>query len=239
MAVTARFPWVAASAAAAVGVLVAVVLLPIPDEVNKHAGADGLPTLGLMRMSAETANELLAERLAAYDPAPLFIPSAMNSDGAAITAVSHSGGRGPFAELGTASMHTSAVDFSTTVKIPASPIEALAATGRGDGALGLERTDEPEAATVERGGRVEVVAVEGGAVVTRLSLPAEANGAVVEGQPLELLGAVTPAGLLGECVVTVSSGSSEVDEYYHSLLQSKVLIGVRLPVGFYTFRIGL
>ena len=78
MAKEARFPWVAVSAVVAFVLIGIVAMLPLPHEAQRVERKGHLPRLGLTQISPDRATELLIEQIVAYDPAPLFIPSAMN-----------------------------------------------------------------------------------------------------------------------------------------------------------------
>ena len=57
-------------------------------------------------------------------------------------------------------------------------------------------------------------------------------------QPAEFLIAVTPAGLLGRPVETVSSDVEDVDVFFRDYLARTLRLGERLPPGFYRVVVG-
>jgi hypothetical protein len=65
-----------------------------------------------------------------------------------------------------------------------------------------------------------------------LALPAE------DWQPFELMGVVSRSGQVGELVVTSSSGSEEIDDFFRFHLKKNMRIDDRLRPGFYVLRIG-
>ena len=233
-----RFPWVAASAVVAVAVVSVVTWLQLPVEEGAKDAAVALPALVLTQIDPSRSKELIAEQLAAYDPAPLFIPSPMNSNEPALTDNARSGAGGPFAELPPELTKTGPMAFQSPVPIPKSPVEGLRLTERTEAPLALARADTPVGPLKTRLGQLQAVGAVDGAVVMVLDLPPSADLPEADWQPLELMGAVTRAGLAGDLVVTTSSGSDEIDEYFRSHLKKTVRIGERLPAGFYEFRVG-
>lgn len=232
-----RFPWVAVSAAVAAIVIAAMVALPLPVESPRVTQPEKLPSLGLTRISRDNATELLMEQIVAYDPAPMFIPSAMNSSAPELPA--GPGELGPFADIPSRFSRSAPLGFPAAVKIPSNPVEALKRSAQSEDLLALGLTDGFSGNTLTATASVEVVRLGEGAIVLALDMPNSNGTAAVDWQPLELIGAVRRTGLVGELVVSISSGSSEIDDNFRSLLRENVLIGDRLPVGFYTFRIGL
>ena len=238
MSVNERFPWVPVSAVVAMVLVAAVITIRLPDDVVDVRPVGGLPVLGLTRIDPTQANELFAEQLAAYDPAPLFIPSAMNSNGPALPSGIRPGALGPFSDPPALFVRTAPLAFPIAGKLPASPVDGLKLTELPDAPLGFALAEQSVSDQGRTGGAVEVVRVGGDSIVFAMGLPGKEELPEVDWQPLELLGAVTGTGLTGELVVNVSSGSSEMDDYFRSLLKKNALIASRLPVGFYLFRIG-
>ena len=231
-----RFPWVGAGALAAIVVVMAAAGLELPSDRPVAAARATLPALALAR--AGQPGELLAEQLAAYDPAPLFVPSRMGSNDAVLPEAARPGVGGPFAALPPELTKTGPLEFPSPVVIPRTPVEGLRLTERADSPLSLQRTDTVGEGLAKRMARVDAVQADTGRVVLSVSLPMSADLPQTDWQPLELLGAVTRSGLAGDLVVTGSSGVDEIDEYFRSHLRKNVRIGERLPVGFYVFRVG-
>ncbi len=238
MAATQRFPWVGVSAVVALALIGVVAGLRLPESVDVSAEKQALPSLILTRTGPEASAELLAEQLAAYDPTPMFIPSVMNSSTPAIPPAARPGAGGPFAALPPDLIKTGVLRFPSLVSIPANPVGGLRLTERSDAALVMGRMDTVGEGLSLRSGRIEAVALNRAQVSLTLDLPAGLKVPGGDWQPLELVGAVTRAGLVGELVVTVSSGSEEIDDFFRFHLKKNVRIDARLRPGFYAFRVG-
>jgi len=238
MPVQKRFPWVSVSAVVATLLIGSVAMLPSVGEGPSVAQPAKLPALGLARISGGEATELLTEKILAYDPAPLFIPTAMNCNEADLPAGIRPGSEGPFDELPTRFTRIAPLNFPSKLKAPGNPIEGLGRTGGDNALLAMDRTDGVAARNEGASVIIEVLKVGEGDWVAAGELSAAPVVGFEDWQPLELMGAVTREGFVGELVVTASSGSSEIDDNFRSLLRKNVLFGGRLSVGFYTFRVG-
>lgn len=104
--------------------------------------------------------------------------------------------------------------------------------------LAIGRTDEKGGGLAPRIGRLEAIELGGKQVALEADLTGDAQAPVGDWQPLELMGAVTRSGVVGDLVVTSSSGSDEIDAFFRSHLRKNMRIGERLAAGFYAFRIG-
>lgn len=231
-----RFPWIAVSALAAVGVFGAAVCLRLPKNWEQDEIAV-LPALRLTRAKSPS-KELLAEKLAAYDPSPLFMPSPMSSNEPTLPEEARAGFTGPFAPLNPTLTKKGLIQFPAPVAVPKTPVDGLRLTERTDAAMALAREDTDTTPLPERLGQVEAVSVASGRVALVLELPLPDDHPEGDWQPMELMGAVTKAGLAGALVITSSSGSDEIDGYFRSHLKKNVRFGERLPEGFYAFRVG-
>lgn len=238
MALKERFPWVRVSAVVALVVVVIVASLRIPDFEHAPASETVLPTVGLTQIGPDASAELLAEQLAAYDPTPMFIPSPMTSSDPGIKEEAQAGTGGPFEPLAPDLTKTGPLRFAAPVPVPAGPVEGLRLTERTEAALALGRTELAGEGLSIRAGQIEAIAVDSGRIVFTLNMPAAPDMPRADWQPLELMGAVTRAGLVGELVVTISSGSEEIDGFFRSHLAKNVRIDARLRPGFYVFQVG-
>lgn len=243
MAQTPRFPWVTVSAVVAVGLVSTTAWLQIPIAQTVEQESEPLPVLIMSRPADSADGELLAERLAAYDPTPLFIPSALTSSGLGETVSlrggDSKGGRdGPFRAFPAELIKNGPLPFPSNVPIPVGPLAGLRLTERSDAPLALGRVDDSGKPLARRGGYLEAVAVGSGRVVLSMRLPEAQNFPGGDWQPLELMGSISRSGLTGGLVVTASSGTDEIDAYFRFYLSENVRIGERLPAGSYVFRVG-
>lgn len=232
-----RFPWVAVSAVIAVAVLSAVAWLGVDDGARSSAPLAPQPALGLTRMDGGAAAAVLAEKLAAYDPTPLFLPSMMNAELSLPPAI-HDDVAGPFAPLPPSFAKTGPQRFPAQVAVPPTPVGGLRLTERAEAPLVLARQDSAGGALGGRLGRVEAVEVATGRIAFVADLPISSDQPGDDWQPLELMGAVSRSGVAGKLVVTQSSGSDRVDEFFQGHLMTQVRIGEQLREGIYLLRVG-
>ena len=233
-----RFPWIGVSAVAAFVLLGIVLALPIPEEVRRDERPGNLPAMGLTRISPDQATELLNEEIGAYDPAPLFIPSKMNSSDPELPEGIRPGAKGPFAELPPLYVRNAPLLFPAGVSLPDGPVEELKRTVLVKGMVAMGLVDLEKGEGAKPAIRLEVLRVGSGEQVLAIDIPLVSGLGDGDWQPLELVGAVSREGLVGDLGVALSSGSNEIDNDFRSHLHQNMLIGDRLPKGFYTFRVG-
>lgn len=242
-----RFPWVAAGAAAALLVVGTVAWLQIPaapKSVPSPSGGTALPTLTLTQADGDAGRaasaNALAEKLSAYDPTVLFLPSAMNSGQKVFHPEGPSNDGGPFGDLGPRlvfNAQKAALPFPAVAATPAGPVEALTLIARRDAPV-IGRTDGEGGALPARLASVQAARPEDGRVVMALTLPLSAAAPQTDWRPLELVGAVSSTGLVGDLAVSESSGSAEVDAFFAGQLAKGTRVGERLSPGVYVFRVG-
>lgn len=238
MAKQARFPWVAVSAVVAFVAVAAVAWLEVPQADPDYAKDKPHAGLELTRVEADPEGALLAEQLAAYDPAPMFIPSAMTSSAPALPDEARPEASGPFAAISPELVKTAPLVFPAQVPVPLGAVDGLRAVERADAPLALGRDDLDRRALPTRFAKVEAMLADTGRVVLQFELQRDANAPESDWQPLEFSGAVARSGLVGDLVLTGSSGSEAIDEYIRARLQKTERLGQRLPRGFYVIRVG-
>jgi len=241
MKVKQRFPWIWVSAAAAVLVVGVVAWQQIPAVTPAAKTGKPMPVLGFTRLDPSSQAAVMAEQLAAYDPTPLFLPTDMNSGQKALGSEEKTNAGGPFANLSPQlvfNKEKADVVFPPIVDVPGDPVQGLALTDRREIPMAMGRTDGVGDKLPDRAGYMEVSRAGDGHVVLSMPLPETADRPQGDWQPMQLLGAASRFGLVGGLVVTVSSGSDAVDDYFSARLTRAVRVGERLPSGFYTFRIG-
>ena len=236
-----RFPWVVVAAVAAVVVVGVTAWLQIPVVMPMAKTGMPVPMLGFTRLDPAAAADVITEQLAAYDPTPLFLPTAMNSHGKKLSTEERANAGGPFTDLDPQLVFNkdrANLEFSPIIDVPTSPVRGLALTDCRERPLAMGRTDEVGAALPGRSGFLEAVRVRDNRVVLTLTLPETDKQPEVDWQPMQLLGSVSRFGLVGGLVVTISSGSDAMDDYFNAQLTRVLRVGERLPPGFYTFRVG-
>jgi hypothetical protein len=107
-----------------------------------------------------------------------------------------------------------------------------------DSLLAMGRSDEIHKVLEKSALRLDVLRIYNGDMVLSREFSEVVELSELTWQPIELVGVVSRIGYVGDLVVVVSSGSNEMDDNFRFLLQKNLLVGNRLPVGFYTFRIG-
>lgn len=238
MRVESRFPWVAVSAVVSLLLLAVGMSLQLPDLPSRTQHRVNLPTLGLARITLESSIELLTEKILAYAPAPLFIPTSQNSSEPELAADSLPGVRGPFGDLKVLFYRTAPNYFNASGSASGGPQEGLGRMVFADSLLAMGRSDEIHKVLEKSALRLDVLRIDNGDMVLSREFSEVVELSELTWQPIELVGVVSRIGYVGDLVVVVSSGSNEMDDNFRFLLQKNLLVGNRLPVGFYTFRIG-
>ena len=259
MAQLPRFPWLPVTGAVVLVLLGVGFALRIPE--GEEAGENKpvvLPPLQLSNLDPASAEVLMLEQIAAYDPSPMFLPAPVERLTVAPAAIlpgaagQQKEAGSPFAVLSETLVFQQGVAgivFPTGVTAPVTPAEALRLPARKDIPTSLGRGDVQAARLPARLGRLEVIDAQGGEQVLALDLPAiAANGTAIPGlpvdvatgdwAPLELAVTVNSAGLVGGVSVAGVAVSEETGEFFRSYLAREVRIGDRLRPGFYTLKVG-
>ncbi len=235
-----KFPWGLAGLLSVALIVAAVTWLrlpPLPGPVGPP-GPAAKATAPRLYFAGDSSRQ--NEAMLPYDPTPLFLPTQWNSgQAAAPRALIPESGRlaaaiEPKLNLG----DDFGLQFPATVAVPATPVLGLGLTERGEAPLALGRTDGNLAKLPLRSGFVEAVAVGTGQVVLSQALPAGEGGPDGDWQPLEFMGNVGVAGLVGDLAVVNPSGSAPVDDFFRTKLVQAIHMGERLPPGIYLFRVG-
>jgi hypothetical protein len=183
------------------------------------------------------------ESLALFDKGMLFLPTEFNSSAPALPA---SFRREPGHALEAIPPQLVFPQYEMKVVLPEpiqTPTDAVQVARVGDGPnpfFAMGRINFSYTPLRSRLALLEVLQARTGRTVLSAPLnpmPQEKFPAV-DWQPLEMVVAVEPAGLVGEPTVTSGSGFEEVDRYFRDLLLRQFRLGARLPPGFYTLRIG-
>ncbi len=209
---------------------------------STHAAAAGeLPpasaSLQLVSVGGAAGDPVLAEDVALFDPATLFLPTRWNSSYVA-KAVRDPGAA--FAAYPPKPVFSESAPLLALPEpaVPASPAAALADDPPGVPLLGFGRVAAAVAPLAARGAFMEVVSAAGGRPILAEALTEAAPPPDAPWQPMEFMAAVDAAGLVGPLVATVSSGAAPVDAYFRRYLADTLKIGVRLSPGFYRISVG-
>ena len=218
-----------------VGCVLLLFRMPVPAP---SATGEAKPSVGLVVLGAKSADPLLAERAALFDPTPLFLPTEWSSEHKEYAVSEPGGASHPYPPELTFAVSALSLDLPPPVEMPRSPAEALAGDPPGAPFLGLGRVDLPPGRLQPRGAFVEIVeAGSGRSVFARPVSDANPPGGA-PWQPMEFLAAVDAAGLVGPLVPTLRSGAYEVDNFFQNYLADTLRVGSRLPPGFYRITVG-
>lgn len=212
------------------------VRLPKNTEAKPIQTAISRPPIAITRLGAD-------DSFLFYDPNTLFRPTAITNSDPALPA---SFRREPGHALKAIPERLTFAQYEMKIVLPEpiqTPTDAVQAVGVGDAPnpfFAFGRVNFPFTPLSPRLALLEVLQARTGRTV--LSAPLKASPdekfPAVDWQPLEMVVAVEPAGLVGEPTVTSGSGFEEVDRYFRDLLLRQFRLGARLPPGFYTLRIG-
>ncbi len=192
-----------------------------------------------LRVGGSSDGNLLREQAEYSDPTPLFFPTPQNyGQGRVITALQQQPGEEfknfppsyHFPELKLAAY---GLDKDA---VPVRPADILS---RGDLApfAGFGEVSREFPALSERSGYIEIKSLMNGEITRSLSL-ASVSLPQRDFAPVEFLVAVVPGGLVGEPLLTVSSGSEQVDNFVRDYLVKTLRIGALLEPGKYAVSVG-
>jgi len=192
-----------------------------------------------VRVGGHTEGNLLREQAVYSDPTPLFFPTEQNyGQGREVTALQ----RQPGEEFRT---FPASYQFPEQ-KLPAygvesdvAPARAADMLSRGDLApfAGFGEAGRQLPALASRVGFIEVKSLMSGEIVRSQPL-AEVELPQREFAPVEFLVAVVPGGVIGEPLLTASSGSEQVDTFVRDYLVKALRIGAVLEPGKYAVSVG-
>src|SRR5690606_28715249 len=112
----------AVSAAVALPIVAAAVWLKVPQEREGAAAEGRLPTLAFVRTESGPSAEVLAERMAAYDPTPMFLPVAVDGGEQPLPAGPRDDDEGPFGSIPPALTKSGLVPIDVVTAVPRSPV---------------------------------------------------------------------------------------------------------------------
>ncbi len=175
------------------------------------------------------------------DPTPLFLPTEWNAGESPLPANTLQAPGSSFADypaklqFGESELK---LTFPAAVEVPARPADALGAGKPPAVYLGRDSSGDKQIQLTARKAFVEVMVAVNGQRVFAQSLVDAAPPGGVDWQPLELLVAVDPMGLVGPPIVTESSRVTAVDDYFQNYVVKTLRAGQRLAPGFYRISVG-
>ncbi len=187
----------------------------------------------------QTTDKVIQERTELLDPTPLFIPTEHNygQDGLPARVV-----RQPGQVFGTYDAKLNFADtglskYGTNNDLSTETLPELVTRGNEVPFDGFGQIDQRKSPLAKRAGCIEVKSLGDGhlylsEVIAQLKMP------VVEYAPAEFLVAVSPAGLIGEPLLTAGSGSDEDDVAIRDYLVKAFRLGEKLPPGRYAVTVG-
>lgn len=199
------------------------------------------PAAFLQLVGAEraTAGRVLRERAELLDPTPLFVPTAKNfGQGGLPVELQRQPGRVfqdfeakfQFEEGGLRG-------FGLETGLPPESLPEILAQANEAPFAGFGETEPRRTPLGARTGFVAVKSLQAGGLTLEEALPAEA-ARTGDFAPMEFLVTVAPSGLIGEPLLMIGSGATEVDEHFRTFLMSAYQIDRRLPPGNYRVTIG-
>lgn len=237
--------WVVAGGAALVALLLIVGLLGVRPKkqqpaTNESAKAQS-PQVGLSRIAQATEGNRVADEAFYYDPSPLFLPTEWNANQKSLPASVLRDPGQMFQDYSSRLVFKReglALDFPSTVLVPGKSSDVISTVDEVGRMRGMGRDDMTVEALPARGAYLEVVEVNSGRRVLAEALPRADLQVADTWRPIELLGAVNPAGLISRVSLIQGSGVDEVDDYYRDYVASVAHLGEVLPPGFYRIFVG-
>ena len=197
------------------------------------------PFVRLAGVGTGLADQVLRERADLFDPTPLFFPTEWNYGQRPLR---ESLRRQPGQTFGSFEpIYSFAEQNLKTYGVELRPapekLSDILAQGNEAPFAGIGQIDRRQPALPERGGFVEVRRLSNDE-----SIIAQALGSIVlprlDYAPLEFLMLVSPAGVVGEPVLTSGSGWEEVDTFFRTYLVKTARLGERLDPGRYRVLVG-
>ena len=232
-------------AAVVVGGMVLLVRPPPPPAAQPSPAP--IPSVGLARLNGATGDAVLRQEAWLRDPTPLFLPTDLN---AAQGVDPKRNLREPgdtfrgYPEKFSFGRADVQFSFPPAVVVPDEkrPVEATSLTDWSLPLQGIGRSDVALPVLAPRGAYVDVrVAADGSSVGLEQALTEARPPTQQEWQPMELIAAVEPGGLVGQPLLVVSSGVEKVDQYFLEYLVKNWRVGERLSklkTGFYVIKLG-
>jgi hypothetical protein len=196
--------------------------------------------VGLTRLAQEEEGNLVAAEAHYLDPTPLFLPTEWNAGQNILPSNILRDPGQMFQDYPSRLVYAEEgldLRFPDHMQVPVKSEDTIAIISDRTQFQGVGRGDVEPAKLAARSGYVEISLINTGERVLAQPVP---DAVVPDGnwRPMELMGAVDAAGLVGRLAFVQSSGVVEVDAFYRDYLEETLLIGTRLKPGFYRFSVG-
>ncbi len=209
---------------------------PQPRPVSTTRGSE----IGLTRLVRTSESNLVAAEAEFFDPTPLFLPTEWNSDQNVLPASILRDPGQMFQDFPSRLIFTDeglGLQFPRIAQAPNDPVDTIPILDTNASFSGMGRGEISPPNLPERGGFLEVRLAGNGQRVMAEVLPTMALP-MGNWHPLELIGVVGAAGLIGDLSMVESSGVDEIDTTIRDYLVKSVHIGERLNPGFYRILVG-
>lgn len=236
--------WLVSGGAGLLLLAAILLLFGAPDTVaptaRKLAGP-ALPPVELKRAGERAPNPLFREETILRDPTPLFLPTRWNAADDALapvlqrepgTSFSNYPARLNFPETNLV------LDLPPPVLVPGSPVDSLVNEKSDRPYLGFGAVDRTPSVLPARAAYVRVVAAGDGQLMISQPLTDAKPPGEAGWQPLELVVAIDPSGVVRPPVLTESSRVAAVDGYFQRFIVQTLHVGENLPPGVYRVYIG-
>ncbi|MBL9214129.1 MAG: hypothetical protein JNG83_01505 [Opitutaceae bacterium] len=203
------------------------------------APAPPMPFVRLADSGGGAESERLRERAELFDPTPLFFPTKWNyGQGLAIERVRRQPGQvfGSF-EAKFVYADQSLKSYGMGPSLVPDQVMDVVIQGNEAPFAGLGQVDTPRQPLAERAGYIEIRTLDYGKIIIGQSLK-ELTPPRAEFAPAEFLLVVSPLGVVGEPVLTGTTGWEEVDRYLRDFLVKTYRVGERLNPGRYRVLFG-
>ncbi|MCF7687900.1 MAG: hypothetical protein K9M98_01275 [Cephaloticoccus sp.] len=239
-----RRVWWIAGLAAVVGSISLTLLLsyrsPIEGAPPQLVKTSQNTEIGLTRLVQTSESNLVAAEAEFFDPTPLFLPTKWNTGQNVLPSNILRDPGQMFQDFPSRLVFVSeglGLEFPNNTQIPDKSIDTIQILDSKIAFAGIGRGDALPAVLKERSGFMEITDVNGGKrvlteILPPMILPTD------NWHPLELIGVINRAGMVGQLSLVESSGVDEVDAIFRKYLAQTLHLGERLTPGFYRILVG-
>jgi len=215
------------------------VRLPKPDAPKPTKPVTSVDLTGL---DSKNGGAAMRAQFEIYDNKPLFRPTPINSSDPAIPAALRREPGNAFKTILpqlTFAEYEMAIALPEPISVPKTLVEVLSTGETANPFFTFGRINYPYTPLRKRLAFIEVLQAKTGRIVLAEPLDVGLDAPpAADWQPLEMMIAVEPTGLIGAPTVTKGSEFEEIDNYFRAFIGKQVRLGARLQPGFYILRIG-